>query len=174
LRKFIIPKMTVEQTLVLIKPDGLVKELTGDVLSKLAETKLEIVATKMIQVDRTLAEEHYRHLKDKHFFEELIQYIMGEFHTKKVLALVYQGEDAVNKVREIAGATNPEEAHPASVRGKYGRITTKGIFENVIHASESPEEAEREIKLWFDPDELVETVYPVVKEKVSKEENVWK
>lgn len=172
--KCIIGKMTIEQTLVLIKPDGLVKSLTGDILSKLSETELKIVAAKILQVDRMLAEDHYRHLKNEPFFDELIRYIMGEFHTKRVLALVYQGENSIKKVRRIVGATDPEQADPISIRGKYGRITTTGVYENAVHASESKEEAEREIKLWFDPDELVETVFPVVKKKVSKEELSWK
>lgn len=161
-----------QQTLVLIKPDGLKKSLTGNILTRLSETKLEIVAAKIISVTRELAEKHYEHLKDKPFFEELIKYIMGELHgRKKVLAMVYWGEDAIEKVREIAGATNPEEANPISIRGQYGRITTKGVYENVIHASKNEEEAEKEIKLWFEPDEIIVSLYPtkiVVEEKVKR------
>lgn len=149
------------QTLVLIKPDGLKKSLTGNILTRLSETKLEIIAAKIVRVSRRLAEEHYKHLKDKPFFEELIYYIQGELHQrKKVMAMVYWGEDAIRKVREIAGATNPEEASPTSIRGQYGRITTKGLYENVIHASASEREAEREIKLWFEPDEIIFDLYP--------------
>ncbi|MBP6291063.1 MAG: hypothetical protein KA407_05415, partial [Spirochaetes bacterium] len=75
------------------------------------------------------------------------------------------------KVRDIVGDTNPENANPVTIRGAYGRITTSGVFENVVHASSSQEDAEKEIKLWFEPDELVTTIYPVKKitlEKVSK------
>jgi nucleoside-diphosphate kinase len=87
---------------------------------------------------------------------------MGQYHERrKVMALVYHGQDAIQKIRTICGATNPEEADPASIRGAYGRITTSGIYENAIHASANPEEAEREIKLWFCPDELVYHIYPV-------------
>ena len=87
---------------------------------------------------------------------------MGQFHDRrKVMALVYHGEDAINKIREICGATDPEEADPRTIRGAYGRITTSGIYENAIHASAFPEEAEREIKLWFTPEELVYHIYPV-------------
>jgi nucleoside-diphosphate kinase len=135
----------VQQTLVLIKPDGLSKSLTGNVLTRLSETKLEIVAARIVQVSKKLAEEHYAFLKDKPFFDELIKYLMGEFHKKKVMALVYYGEGAIQKVRNICGATNPEEADPVSIRGAYGRITTKGVYENVIHASTDTTEAEREI-----------------------------
>lgn len=149
-----------EQTLILIKPDGLKKSLTGNVLTRLSETKLDIVAAKIVQVSRDLATTHYAHMKDKSFFEEIIKYIMGEYHKRKVMAMVYYGEDAINKVRRICGATNPEEADPVSIRGAYGRITTKGVYENVIHASTNREEAEREIKLWFEPDEIIVDAYP--------------
>lgn len=163
-----------EQTLVLVKPDGLKKSLTGNVLTRLSETKLDIVAAKIIRVSRKLAEQHYCHMKDKVFFEELIKYIMGDYHKKKVMAMVYWGEDAISKVREICGATNPEEADAVSIRGAYGRITTKGVYENVIHASKNRDEAEREIKLWFEPDEIIVDAYPTktVEEKKIKK-RVW-
>ncbi len=162
-----------QQTLVLIKPDGLVKSLTGDILSKLSETSLKIMGAKMVRVPKDLAEEHYRHLKDKPYFEELIKYIQGHYHTRRVMAMVYQGDNSIEKVRRIVGATNPEDADPVSIRGKYGRITTSGVYENVVHASESPKEAEREIKLWFRPDELIETLYPVKKSKREMEMAEW-
>lgn len=149
-----------QQTLILIKPDGLVKSLTGNILTRLSETKLEIVAAKMLRVTEELAREHYKHLKDKPFFPEIIKYIKGELHErKKVMALVYWGEDALQKVRELAGATNPEEADPTSIRGSYGRITRAGVYENVIHCSSDEKEAEREIRLWFEPDEVIVDLY---------------
>lgn len=162
-----------QQTLILIKPDGLSKSLTGNVLTRLSETKLEIVGAKIVQVSKKLAEEHYAMLKDKPFFEELIKYIMGTYHKKKVMALVYWGEDAIGKVRQICGSTNPEEADPVSIRGAYGRITTKGVYENVIHASANEADAEREIKLWFQPDELIVDMYPVKTAHRSVEQRVW-
>ena len=164
----------VQQALVLIKPDGLVKSLTGNIISKLSEADLRIMGAKIIRVTRELAEEHYHHLKEEKFFDELIKYIIGEFHTKRVLAMVYEGENAIEKLRRIAGSTNPEEAEPISIRGKYGRITTKGVFENVIHISSNEKEAEREIKLWFRPDELVHTIYPIYEKEVKKTEWFWK
>ena len=163
----------IQQTLVLIKPDGLKKSLTGNVLTRLSETKLDIVAAKIVKVSRELAEKHYDALKDKPFFEDLIKYIMGEYHKKKVMALVYWGEDAIDKVRKICGSTNPEEADPVSIRGAYGRITTKGVYENVIHASTNPEEAEREIKLWFEPDDIIIDMYPTDIVKAVVEKKVW-
>ena len=163
-----------QQTLVLIKPDGLKKSLTGNVLTRLSETKLDIVAAKIVKVSRQLAEAHYVSLRGKPFYNELLKYIMGEYHKKKVMALVYWGEDAITKVRNICGATNPEEADPVSIRGAYGRITTKGVYENVIHASTNPEEAEREIKLWFEPDEIILDLYPSKTVKETVEKRVWK
>ena len=166
--------MAVEQSLVLIKPDGLVKSLTGNIITKMSETELKIVGAKIVQVTEELAEEHYCHLKEENFFDELIKYIMGNYHTKRVLALVYQGENAIEKIRRIVGATNPEKAEPISIRGKYGRITSSGVFENVVHASENKKEAEREIRLWFRPDELVETIYPTKIKDVKINKVFWK
>lgn len=163
----------VSNTLVLIKPDGLKKSLTGNILTKLAETRLIIVGAKVVSVSRELAEQHYIHLKDKPFFPELLDYIQGKMYGEeyqRVLAMVYRGEDAIQKVRAIAGATNPEEADSTSIRGAYGRITTKGVFENVIHASSSPGDSEREIKLWFSPEEIVGKIYPTKKALVEKRE----
>lgn len=165
-----------EQTLVIIKPDGLKKSLTGNILTRLSESKLRIVGAKVVRVSRELAEKHYVHLKEKPFFEEVIKYIMGELHGKKyrrVLALVYDGEDAIEKVRKLAGTTNPEEADPTSIRGQYGRLTTCGLFENVVHCSANAVDAQAEIKLWFDPDEIVDEIYPVkeIEKKIKK--TVW-
>jgi nucleoside-diphosphate kinase len=161
-----------QATLVIIKPDGLQKSLTGNILTKLSDTRLTIIAAKVKQVSRQLAEEHYKHMKEKPFFEEIVLYLMGEFHTKRTMALVYYGDDAISRVRQICGATNPEEAAPATIRGSYGRITTKGVYENVIHASSDPKDAEREIKLWFEPDEIVhDDLYPT-KEIVQAQKKV--
>jgi len=122
----------IQHTLVLIKPDGLKKSLTGNILTRLSETKLEIVAAKIVRVSRELAIQHYWHLKEKPFFKELIKYIQGELHgRKKVMAMIYYGESAIEKVRILSGATNPEEADSVSIRGSYGRITTKGFFQSV-------------------------------------------
>lgn len=163
----------IQQTLVLIKPDGLQKSLTGNILTRLSETRLDIVAAKVVRVSRELAEKHYCHLKDKPFFEDLIRYICGEFHKRKVMAMVYYGENAIEKVRKLAGATNPEEAEAVSIRGAYGRITTTGVYENVIHCSNNEKEAEREIKLWFNPEEIIVDIYPTKVVKREIEQRVW-
>ena len=163
-----------QQALVIIKPDGLKKSLTGGILMKLSEAKLNIIGAKVVAPDRALAEKHYAHMKDKPFFEEIVQYICGEIHkTPRVLAIVYQGDNAIEKLRKISGSTNPEEADPTTIRCSYGRITTKGVYENVLHVSGAANEAEREIKLWFTPSEIVEDIYPVkevVREKVVDKE----
>ena len=164
-----------QAVLILIKPDGLKKSLTGNILTRLSETKLEIVAAKMVRVSQALAEEHYKHLKDKPFFGEIIKYLQGDLHArKKVMALVYWGNDAITKCRDLAGATNPEEAEPTSIRGSYGRITTNGVYENVIHVSSNAAEAEREIKLWFAPNEIIVDLY-AAKDVVHKElvKKIW-
>jgi nucleoside-diphosphate kinase len=166
-----------EQCLVIIKPDGLIKSLTGNIISALSEAKLKIVGAKIVSVPKELAEKHYGDLKERkpEIFTATIDYIMGKFHTNRVMAMVYSGENAIQKVREIVGITNPEEANPISIRGKYGRINSKtGVYENAVHASDSPESAEKEIKLWFKPEELVEMVYPIKKLTDKKEVLEWK
>ncbi len=161
-----------QAALILVKPDGLIKSLTGNILTRLSETKLEIVASKMVRVSEKLAKDHYLHLKEKPFFDELVKYLQGELHDrKKVMALIYWGKDAIKKCRELAGATNPEEAEPTSIRGSYGRITTSGVYENVIHVSSNEIEAEREIKLWFAPEEIIVDLYPT-KIIVAKEHKI--
>ena len=170
-------KGKIQQTLVLIKPDALKKSLTGNVLSRLSEAKLEIIGAKVVRPSKDIVEKHYGHLKEKAFFGELVDYLMGKPYGgsfERVIALVYRGEDAIGKVRRLAGSTNPEEADSTSIRGQYGRITTKGVFENVIHASGSDKEAEAEIKLWFKPDEIVREIYPIEVKYGCKNDKVWK
>ncbi len=164
-----------EAVLVLIKPDALQKNLTGDILSRISSTGLEIIGAKVVKVSRELAETHYAHLRDKPFFEDVIDYICGKQHGRnKVIALVYYGEDAISKLRALAGKTNPEEADPTTIRGAYGRITTKGVYENVVHVSDSPENAEKEIKLWFSPEELIIDLYPTrTQVEGSRVHKVW-
>jgi len=165
----------IQQTLVLIKPEAMQKKIIGHVLNKFAETDLRIVGMKPVKVSKELATEHYKQLKDKPFFPTLIEYIQGKnYGIDNLIAIVYEGENAIAVVREVAGATNPEEADPTSIRGAFGRITTKGIFENVLHASSSIEDAEAEIKLWFSANELINTIYPTKKiSNISKDETVW-
>ncbi len=166
-------KNELEQTLVLIKPDALKNSLTGYVLSQLSEfhTGLRFAGAKVVCVSRMLAEEHYAEHRGKAFYPSLIDYIMGllhypdEPHKRRVIALVYQGPDAVKKVRQISGPTNPHDArekNPGSIRSlgtvvplfnEKGEVIGERM-DNLIHASATPQEAEREIKLWFKPSEI--------------------
>lgn len=153
-----------ECVLLIVKPDGMVKGLAGHVLRRFEETDLRLVGARLAKVTRELASTHYHHLRDKPFFEELIRFIMGELNGGQdtVLAFAYAGEDAVRKARAIAGATNPEEADYRSIRGSFGRVTTRGVFENVVHVSSDSIEGEREIKLWFSPEGITADLFPAV------------
>lgn len=177
--------MATQQCLVLIKPDGLIKSLTGNIITMLSETKLKIVAAKMVKVSKELAEAHYSELKQRlieknglekgeKIFDSVLKYIRGEYHTDRVMALVYEGENAIERVRQLAGHTNPEDAEPTSLRGRYGRINSKtNVYENVVHVSDSEENSKREIQLWFEPGELTNIIYPTKKQEVSMPKIVW-
>lgn len=164
-----------QQTLVLIKPEAIQKKIIGHVLNKFADDdEIEIVGIKQVIVTKELAEKHYEQLRNKPFFPGLIDYIQGKkYGIKCLIAIVFEGENCIERVRNIAGATNPEEAKPTTIRGAFGRITTKGVFENVVHASSSLQDAESEIKLWFSPSELVSTIYPTKKITISNQETIW-
>ena len=148
--------MKEHSALVLIKPDGMQKAIAGDVIILFLASDLKLTGMKLVQVSTKLAQAHYGHLKDKPFFKEIVAYMRGDLHGKSpVVAMVFTGKDAVRVCRKIAGATNPEEANPKSVRGKFGRVTTKGVFENLVHVSSDEKEARREIALWFKKNELL-------------------
>ncbi|WP_456155742.1 nucleoside-diphosphate kinase [Veillonella sp.] len=130
-----------EETLVLIKPDGVKRQLCGEILSRYERKGLEIKAMKLLQTPQELAEEHYAEHKDKPFFGELVDFITSG----PVLAFILSGPNAVVSVRAINGATNPLDATPGSIRGDYALT----LDSNVVHASDSAESAAREMKLWF-------------------------
>ena len=130
-----------QETLVLIKPDGVRRQLTGEILNRYERKGLVIKALKLIDVPRELAEEHYAEHKEKLFFGELVDFITSG----PVVAFVLAGKDAVVNVRNLNGATNPLDATPGSIRGDYALT----MDSNVVHASDSPESASREIGLWF-------------------------
>jgi len=147
-----------EMTLVLIKPDAMAKGLAGHIITDLSQLNLKMIGLKLLNVDKELAERHYDEHKGKHFYNGLISYITGKLHgNEAVIAIVYQGEGAVKKVRDFGGSTNPDKADPKTIRGKYGKIHTEkdNWHETVIHSSDSKESAQREIELWFHPDELI-------------------
>ena len=148
--------MGYESTLVLIKPDAIQRGLIGAVISRIEQLRLEITGAKVVRVNRALAEEHYKALRGQPFFENLLEHLQGKLHgISYVLAFVLSGPDAISRVRQLAGATHPEKANPLTIRGSLGRMSTSGIMENVLHASSDREEAQREISLWFKPQELL-------------------
>ncbi len=148
--------MSAESALVLIKPDGMQKGIAGEIISIFLAGDLKLTGLKLVQVSPDLAKKHYGHLREKSFFKEIVDYLKGDLHAHNpVVAMVFTGKEAIRKCRAIAGATNPEEANPTSVRGKYGRVTTKGVFENVVHVSSDINESRREIALWFKKKELL-------------------
>ncbi len=163
-----------EQTLVLIKPDALKLSLTGYLFSQLSEfhSGLRFAGLRVVRVSRMLAEEHYAEHKGKPFYEALLEYITGCNHyptepeMRRVIAVVYSGVDAVKKIRKIAGPTNPHVARdtaPGTIRALGTVVPVKDAdgnivgdrLDNLIHASASLEEAEREIKLWFRPTDIM-------------------
>ena len=149
-------QMSDQATLLIMKPDAIRKGLIGATLSRLEALQLEIIGAKAVRVSRQLAREHYKFLREKPFFEELLDYLVGRLHgVNYVLAFVLWGPDAIERVRRMVGATHPEKADPASIRGALGRMTAAGVMENVVHASASPQEAQREIALWFRSSELL-------------------
>ena len=130
-----------EETLVLIKPDGVKRQICGEILTRYERKGLIIKAMKLLQTPKELAEEHYAEHKDKPFFGELVDFITSG----PVLAFVLAGKNAVTSVRTINGATNPADATPGSIRGDYALT----MDSNVVHASDSVDSAAREIHLWF-------------------------
>ena len=136
-----------EQTLVLIKPDAMQRRLAGEILSRFEGRGLTVRGAKLVQVDRELAEQHYAEHVDKPFFGELVEFITSS----PTLALVLEGEGAIKVVRTTMGATNPVDAGPGTIRGDLALA----MPDNLVHGSDSPESAEREIGLWFTSPELV-------------------
>jgi nucleoside-diphosphate kinase len=151
--------MADQATLVVIKPDAIQKGLVGAAISRIEPLKLQVIGVKVMPVSKELAEEHYKHIKEKPFFRETVDHLRGLLHgVTHVLAFVFYGPDAIERVRQVTGATNPEKADPQTIRGAFGRNLSTGLMENVIHASSDPTEAHREIGLWFKPDELLRPV----------------
>ncbi len=138
--------METERTLVLIKPDGVQRGLIGKIISRFEDKGLKIVAMKMLHLTKENAEEHYAQHKGKPFFDSLINYITSA----PIVAMVVEGKNAVACIRKVVGATNPQEAEPGTIRFDFAM----DIGRNIIHASDSPDTAEREIKLFFDESEI--------------------
>lgn len=136
-----------EKTFVIVKPDGVQRGLIGEVVARLERRGLQLIGAKFMQVSLELAETHYGIHKGKPFYDSLIEYITSA----PVMAMVWEGKNAVAAVRQTMGATNPTEAAPGSVRHDFGL----DIGRNITHASDSPENGEKETALWFNPEELV-------------------
>lgn len=136
-----------ERTLIIVKPDGVQRGLTGEIISRFEQRGLKVVAMKMLRVPRALAEEHYAIHEGKPFYEGLVNYITSS----PVVVFVLEGNNAVAAARKTIGATNPLNAEPGTIRGDYGLE----IGRNLVHGSDSPENAVSEIDLWFRPEEIV-------------------
>ncbi len=135
-----------EMSLVLIKPDAVQRGLAGAIISRLEGQGLKLVALKMLHLDKALAQRHYAVHRDKPFFEGLVNYITSA----PVIALVFEGERAVESIRKAMGATDPAKAEAGTIRGDFGL----DIGLNTVHGSDSIETAEEEIKLFFSEDEI--------------------
>ena len=139
--------MIMERTYLMVKPDGVQRGLCGEIVSRFEKKGLKLIAMKLMVIPKETAENHYGEHKGKKFYDSLISYITSG----PVLAMVWEGENAVSICRNMMGKTNPAESAPGTIRGDYGMVT--GL--NIIHGSDSVESAEREIKIFFKPEELV-------------------
>ena len=136
-----------ERTFIMIKPDAVQRGLTGEIITRFVKKGYKLVAMKLMQITRELAETHYAEHKGKPFFEALMQYTTSA----PVVAMVWEGKEVIATARVIIGDTNPLKAAPGSIRGTYGI----DLGRNIIHGSDSPESAKREIKLFFKPEEVL-------------------
>jgi nucleoside-diphosphate kinase len=136
-----------ERTFVMVKPDGVERRLVGEIIRRFENRGLRLVGLKLLQPDRALAEKHYAVHREKPFFQELVDFITGG----PVVAMVWEGNQAIVLVRNMMGALKPENAQPGTIRGDY----TTDIQTNLVHGSDAPETAQSEIALWFKPEELL-------------------
>lgn len=136
-----------EKTFIMVKPDGVQRGLIGEIVSRFEKKGFQLVSAKLMSVSTELAEKHYAEHKEKPFFGELVEFITSG----PVFAMVWQGNNIISTARQMMGKTNPADALPGTIRGDYG----VNVSMNIIHGSDSPESAEREIALWFDEKELI-------------------
>jgi len=136
-----------EKTFIMVKPDGVQRNVFGEVVKRFEQKGFKLVGAKLMQVSQELAETHYSEHKERPFFGELVDFITSG----PVFAMVWEGENVISTARTMIGATNPQEANPGSIRGDFGVTVGK----NIIHGSDSKESAEREINLFFKEDELI-------------------
>jgi len=140
--------MATERTYVMVKPDGVQRGFTGEIMSRFEKKGLKLVAAKLMIIPKETAELHYSEHKDKKFFASLISYVTSG----PVFAMVWEGDNAIQVCRNLMGKTNPQESAPGTIRGDYCMVT--GL--NIIHGSDCSESAEREISIFFKPEELVD------------------
>lgn len=137
-----------EKTFLMVKPDGVQRQLIGDIVARFERKGFQLVGAKLMQISPELAEQHYGEHKERPFFGELVDFITSG----PVFAMVWQGENVISTARHMMGATNPKDAQLGTVRGDFAVTVGK----NIIHGSDSPESAEREIGLFFKEEELVD------------------
>jgi nucleoside-diphosphate kinase len=151
-----------ERTLVLIKPDGVQRLLTGRILARFEERGLKLVGLKLVKVDRDLAERHYAVHRERPFFGGLVEFITSS----PLVALALEGPNAIAVVRSMVGATRPHEAAPGTIRGDFALETAQ----NLVHASDGPETAATELALWFADGELVDYAREIDRWALAPEE----
>ncbi len=137
-----------EKTFLMVKPDGVQRNLIGEIVTRFEKKGFQLCGAKLMNISRELAEKHYNEHKDKPFFEELVDFITSG----PVFAMIWQGENVIATARKMMGATNPQEAEVGTIRGDYGIQ----VGMNIIHGSDSPESAEREINLFFNKEEIID------------------
>ncbi len=137
-----------ERSLVLLKPDTVQRGLIGELIGRLEDKGLKIAGMKLMEVEEDLAKEHYKEHLEKDFFSDLFDFITSG----PIVAMVVEGDQAISVIRKMMGATNPFEADPGTIRGDYGLDLTK----NLVHGSDSPESADREIDLFFSEEEILD------------------
>lgn len=137
--------MTIEKTLILVKPDGVRRNLVGEVVARVERKGYSISALKMLHADRALLEAHYAEHQGKPFYEPLLEFMMSG----PVVAMIAEGQRVIEGFRSLAGATDPTVAAPGTIRGDLARDQGTKVVQNIVHGSDSSESAEREISIWF-------------------------
>ena len=140
--------MSVERTLILVKPDGVRRNLIGEVIRRVETKGYNIVALKMVQADRSILAVHYAEHEGKPFYEPLVEFMMSG----PVVAIIAEGNRVIEGCRKLAGATDPTVAEPGTIRGDLARDQGTKVVQNIVHGSDSPESASREIGIWFAAD----------------------
>ena len=138
--------MSIERTLVLIKPDGVARNLSGSILARIESKGYVLAELKKVNATRDLLEQHYEEHVGKPFYEPLVEFMLSG----PVVAMVVEGERVVEGFRALAGATDPTTAAPGTIRGDFGRDWGLKVQQNLVHGSDSPESAARELGIWFD------------------------